>query len=138
MLRSLAGYVTFGISLTGLALVLAGCGPVSEQRESDQQGRGNKPVPVIGQLIAGERALEQASAPAIQAPTPGALAPIVMPGGRVAVIYRQDAPALRDGQILAIGTELEGTEEEIRKTVPPDRLIVVDNINGPKRSEERR
>src|SRR5207253_6516786 len=124
MLRSLVGYVTFGISLTGVALLLAGCGPVSEQRDGDQQGRGNKSAPVIGQLIAGERALEQAGAPAIQAPTPGALAPIVMPGGRVAVIYKQDAPALRDGQILAIGTDIKGTEEQVASTVksmPPDR-----------------
>jgi hypothetical protein len=55
------------------------------------------------------------------APTPINAQPlIVIPGGRVSPIDKQDVPAQHDGQILVIGTEI--TRAEAAK-LPPDRVL---------------
>jgi WD40 repeat protein len=129
MFRSLVMGGTLGsIGLAGL-LWVAGCAPMSEpgatsggRRASDREARAVKPPK--GELIAGNMVPEPQAAQPLRVSKTSLRVPIVIQEGRLEIIDKQEVPALRDGQLLAIGTPLEGTEEEIRKSVPPDRLVV--------------
>jgi WD40 repeat protein len=84
----------------------------------------NKPV-ANNQVIAAE--LPPAAAKAAQdrgepiTPVPvGAQPLIVIPGGRVTPIDKQEVPAQHDGQLLFIGTEISAAEAA---KLPPDRVI---------------
>lgn len=129
MFRSVAIGGTLGsIGLAGL-LWVTGCAPISEQGESSGEQRPvskeSKPIkPAIGELIAGNLVPEPQAAQPLKVTKTSLRVPIVIQEGRLAIVDKQEVPALRDGQLLAIGMLLEGTEEEIRKSVPPERLIV--------------
>src|SRR5207249_5389636 len=138
MLRSLAVYGVLGLVMLGLVVWAAGfvpggdpAGPPDDPARAAQIPRT---APGIGQLLAADRVQAAPAQPEIlPANRPAAFAPLVIPEARIGVIDKEDVPALQDGPLLVIGTEIAEGEQ-----VPLGVEVVdVDFVDGTKAKYRR-
>src|SRR5262249_43705955 len=118
---------TAGGLVAGAVLLTVGFPPVVDRVGPAEHAADAKQLPAkpaakeIGQLVAhaNQHTPPQPAQPAPLALKPGALAPVVIPEGRITIIDKQEVPALRDGQLLVLGTQMP------KEQIPPERLIEV-------------
>jgi len=107
-------YLALGIAAVLMAGLL-GCG--NNSSTAPKNGDGGPSGPLGGPLYPAMGA----TGPEKTTPKGGPAAPdyIVIDGGRIVVIDKQDVPSQRDGVMLAVGREVASPEG-----VPPDRLFM--------------
>src|SRR3954447_9023309 len=116
MLRSLAVYGVLGLVMVGLVVWAAGFVPSGDPAgppdDPARPAQAPKTAPGIGQLLAADRVAAAPTQPEVlPANRPASLAPLVISDARIGTINKEDVPALQDGPLLVIGTELAEGEQ---------------------------